>query len=414
MSKNPSKIKILVVGNPESIHAARFVNLLQEIGYHVEIFHSEYLYNIDEHLKNTIIHVAFPYKKPSNNNILKGYRHIFDLIVTKMRRRSENLEILLPLAIKQIFFYKQNNRVFHLAGLIKTFRPDIIFSLKLQHESYTVLKAKEILKERFNAKWVYFSWGSDLEFFGKDPHFKKEHLPNIIKLLKNCDYHLADCHRDVLQARKLGFKGMSLGTCLAMGGYDLDEIAKIRQKYKKRNFIIIKGRQDAIGGKAVNVLLGLQKILPLLKNYQIKFIYSNHEVRPIIKFLKELNGLDYEEMGWLSYKDVLNLYAQSRLAISDTAVEGTPSFLVEAMALGAFPIHSDLNSIREWVKTGKNGLLFPADDISKLADSIKRALKDDKLMKEAQKINWQIALERLSRDKIRAHIKDLVENKILR
>ena len=55
---NKSQIKILVVGNPGSIHAARFVNLLQEIGYHVEIFQSEISYDQDEHLKNMVIHIV--------------------------------------------------------------------------------------------------------------------------------------------------------------------------------------------------------------------------------------------------------------------------------------------------------------------------------------------------------------------
>lgn len=410
MSDRVAKIKILVVGDPGSIHTARFVSLLQEIGYYVEVFQSEFLYTQDEHLHQITLHVGFPYADGENGNIIKGHHPLTDWLIKKLRRWPDN-QILIPIAINQ--YFSPEKRAKHLSHLLEKFRPDIIFSLKMQNDGYTVLKAKEILGRKFKAKWVHFNWGTDIEFFGKNPKYKKKHLPQIKKLLASCDFYLADCERDVKQAKKLGFKGVSLGACLAHGGFDLVEFAKIRKKYHQRNLIIIKGREGSYVGRAFNILSALRQISPLLKKYKIKIIYCNPEVQAVISFLKKFEEIDYEIVKWLPYQKLLNLYAQSRLTISATDVEGTPSFLIESMALGAFPIHSDMVSIREWVENGQNGLLFPVDDINKLKSCITKALADNKMIEKARFLNWQIAQQKMDRDKIRNHLQDLIENQIL-
>ena len=212
----------------------------------------------------------------------------------------------------------------------------------------------------------------------------------------------------------MGFRGKSLGHLPGNGGFDLQVLAKIKKKYQSRNIILIKGRQGGYVGKAFNVLKALNQLRKELGNYQIKIIMSSPDVKAVARFLNLENEPKFEIMPRLPYKELLSLFAQSRLAISASDVDGSPIFLLEAMAMGVFPIHSDMESVREWIKDGQNGLLFPVDDIESLSKSIKKALADNQLVSRAKVINWRIARQRMDRNKIRPHIKNLIETKILK
>jgi glycosyltransferase involved in cell wall biosynthesis len=74
-----------------------------------------------------------------------------------------------------------------------------------------------------------------------------------------------------------------------------------------------------------------------------------------------------------------------------------PSFLAEAMSMGALPIHSDMTSIREWIDDGHNGLLFPVDDVEALKRAIVRGLDDDDLFHRAEQYNRTLVDQRLNR-----------------
>lgn len=411
MSEAHNDLKILVVGDPGSIHTAKFSSLLSEIGYHVEIFQSEYYYAQEENLHDTKIHVAVSYLLEQNNNQIFGESAAADRIL-KTFESSPKLRTFLANRLKTAAEVR-NKRPKALASLILKYRPDVIFSLKMQNDGYTMAEAKKILDKRLRIPWVHFTWGTDIEFFGKHPDFIKEHRPKIKQVLQNCDFFMADSLRDVNQAKLFGLKGINLGQCLATGGYNLDEFVRTRKNTRKKDIILIKGRQGGHIGKALNILWALSEIEDYLKNYEIKIMMATPDVEAVTRFLSRKGKISYETLGRLPYPALLKLFAESKIAISATDVDGTPSFLVESMLLGAFPIHSDMASIREWVDDGRNGLLFGVDDIEELKSAILKAINDPTLLKQAEKINWQIAKERMDRTKIRKHVKTLIEEKIL-
>jgi glycosyltransferase involved in cell wall biosynthesis len=401
-------VKILVVGDPASIHANRFVNLLKEIGYNVRIFHSGFNYKLEEHLNNTVVYVAHPGLEPVRGIRIKvcwpmemdcfQWRWLY-MILRRLYKGDP----------------KDRSRELDLVKIIKKWKPDIVFSLKMQDEGYTVSRAREKMGKAFKSKWIHFNWGTDIEFFGKHADYKTQHLPRIKKVLSSCDFHIADCKRDCLQASEYGFRGISLGHSPANGGFDLDELQQIGKKANPaRNVILIKGRQGGYVGKAFNVLASIQKVAGLLRNYKIRIIMPSLEVKGAAAFLSYHYGLDCKALPRLSYDYLLGLYASSRIAISASDVDGSPLFLLEAMAMGAFPIHSDMDSVREWIRDGENGLLFPVDDIDAIKTCITQAIGDDNLIKSAREINWEITRERMDRNKTREFIKDTIEKKVLR
>jgi len=399
-------IKILVAGDPASIHTARFVSLLQEIGYDVRVFQSQNQYSQDEHLHNTIIYVSRFNEAAINGNVLHeslpfeiALKPGFLGKATRFVNRS----------IRRIC--RPESRALALAKTIRNWKPSVVFSLKMQNDGYTVSEAKKLLGADFGTKWVHFNWGTDIEFFGKHPDYADEHLPKIKQLLSSCDFHIADCMRDVRQASDYGFQGRSLGMCLANGGYDLNALSEIREKVtQKRDVILIKGRQGGLVGKAYNIFEALHRIPQIARHYRVKIILAaDSETRGVANILSRIDGVDYEVLPRLPYQELLALFAVSRMAISASDVDGTPSFLTEAMAMGALPIHSDMDSVREWITDGENGLLFPVDDIAALASCIEKAHLDEQLVESAKAINWQITTDRMDRNKIRLHVQELVE-----
>lgn len=102
----------------------------------------------------------------------------------------------------------------------------------------------------------------------------------------------------------------------------------------------------------------------------------------------------------LTPSEMGSLFRRAEVTISITEHDGTPNSLLEAMACGSFPVVGDLDSIREWIKDGQNGLLVRADDAHGLAEAVLRAFSDQKLRRRAKKDNLQLIEERASRAKV--------------
>jgi glycosyltransferase involved in cell wall biosynthesis len=60
------------------------------------------------------------------------------------------------------------------------------------------------------------------------------------------------------------------------------------------------------------------------------------------------------------------------------------------MACGCFPIAGDLESIREWITPGQNGLLVDPNNPQAIADAILIALEREDLRREAAGLNTKI------------------------
>lgn len=105
-------------------------------------------------------------------------------------------------------------------------------------------------------------------------------------------------------------------------------------------------------------------------------------------------------LGQLAPADMARLFRRAQVAVSPSEHDGTPNSLLEAMACGAFPIAGDLESLREWVRDGENGLLFdPADPLA-LADSILRALESEALRRKADEHNRRLVVRRARRQDV--------------
>jgi glycosyltransferase involved in cell wall biosynthesis len=93
-------------------------------------------------------------------------------------------------------------------------------------------------------------------------------------------------------------------------------------------------------------------------------------------------------------QQMAELFRRSQVAVSPSTHDGTPNTLLEAMACGAFPVAGDLESLREWITPGVNGLLVDPGDPRALADAILQSLMQPDLRQRAREKNLQLVAER--------------------
>jgi glycosyltransferase involved in cell wall biosynthesis len=402
-------IRILLVGEARSIHAARFLLLLREIGYEARLFHADQGgFFEDQNLNDATVYMPYfdDFYYSGRNRLLITHPIPFEI---KPRSRSQA-----PLRALAKYFGDKRHRVYDLMRVLRSFAPDLVISARMQSEGYLVAEAKVLMGDSFTVPWIHFLWGTDIEFFGKDEGFRQQHLLPIRRVLSLCDYVLTDTQRDADQAPAFGFRGEHLAVFPAHGGFDPEWLASVRLPVQApRDVIFVKGREGSYVGRAMNIFAALERLGPRLAGYRVVVLLATPNVRAILPGLTERCGIPFEFVEYVPYDELMRLYGRSRIAISATTVDGMPSFLAEAMAMGALPIHSDMASIREWIDDGDNGLLFPVDDIDALERAIARGLSDDELFNRAVRRNQQLVDARLNRDMLRDGFAAMID-KVLR
>ncbi|RPJ45704.1 MAG: glycosyltransferase [Chloroflexi bacterium] len=103
----------------------------------------------------------------------------------------------------------------------------------------------------------------------------------------------------------------------------------------------------------------------------------------------------------LPQTDLWGLFARAAVTVSVSQHDGTPNTLLEAMAFGALPVAGDIESIREWITPGVNGLLVEPSKPHALAEAVLLALDSPDLRARAAGINANLVAERASAGMVR-------------
>ena len=99
-------------------------------------------------------------------------------------------------------------------------------------------------------------------------------------------------------------------------------------------------------------------------------------------------------LGGYRLEELPSVLAAADVFVSCSRSDGTSSSLLEAMSTGTFPVVSDIEANRPWVRHGRNGYLFAVGDDAALADLLADALSNADLRAAAAPLNRQIILER--------------------
>ena len=94
--------------------------------------------------------------------------------------------------------------------------------------------------------------------------------------------------------------------------------------------------------------------------------------------------------GFVSANEKVRILQESEIVVNTSSKEGWGLTVIESNACGIPVVAADSPGLRDSVKDGFNGLLYPYGDISILTESIKKLLKNSKLLERLQNnaIEW--------------------------
>jgi glycosyltransferase involved in cell wall biosynthesis len=102
--------------------------------------------------------------------------------------------------------------------------------------------------------------------------------------------------------------------------------------------------------------------------------------------------------GFVSNDDLAALLAQHDLYVSLSPTDGVSASLLEAMAVGLFPIVADHPANRMWIDHQRNGLLLDHLTATSVARAIRKAASDVDLMEKASNVNSEAVVKRADLD----------------
>jgi glycosyltransferase involved in cell wall biosynthesis len=290
-------------------------------------------------------------------------------------------------------------------NLIQKLKPDLVHVVEFQHAGYILLRAlaRPLVVER--PKIMASNYGSDIYWF---QNFLS-HRAKISTLLEMSDHYTSECQRDIALAKQLGFAGTS--TLIPNTG-GVSEDLLLRQPRisvaSERKLLLLKGYHNKFG----QALIGVRSILRLRKSligFEIVSFSTNVFTALFLILLRLFSGLNisFHLKGALTHSEVLTLMSRARIYVGLSKSDGISTSLLEAMAMGTFPLQTGTSCASEWIEDGLSGAILTLGKEDELDNWITRAISDDNLVNKAQEINHATILARYTKSAMTSQVENL-------
>jgi len=256
-----------------------------------------------------------------------------------------------------------------LKAAIRSFQPSLVHSLELQNAGYVTLRALSTGKRK-SARLLVTNWGSDIFWFQRFP----KHKAKLEKLLQLADVYSAECERDVVLARNLGFTGQAMQVIPNAGGFSEADFAIPRLDPGERKTIALKGYHGWVGRAKVS-LEAVREMSEELQGYKIIVYSANRSVLKLAKQVSKQTGLEIKAFGKgaMSHKQVLEMFARSKIYVGLSESDGISTSMLEAMAMGAIPVQTSTACCDEWF--GDSGVAVHEITVPAVKDAIRQGLR---------------------------------------
>ncbi len=140
-----------------------------------------------------------------------------------------------------------------------------------------------------------------------------------------------------------------------------------------------------------------------LPNARLMIVGSGDYQVPLKELAKSLDcGEHVEFPGFVSQEDKVERMRRAHVAVLPSLKEGWGLTNIEANAVGTTVVAADAPGLRDSVRDGRTGFLYPYGNIDELADKLYLILTDHRLRKEleqgalewADQFNWDAAAEK--------------------
>ena len=267
-----------------------------------------------------------------------------------------------------------------LREVINDVKPDIVHAMRIPYEGMLAADAYT------GIPLIVSIWGNDFTLHAPSTPLMSHYSRWAMQV---ADALHADVHRDVRLAHEWGLDPAK-PTLVAPGNGGIRSDVFYPNPKPVEAPVIINPR----GFRAyVRSDCFFQAIpLVLAKHPNAKFICTTMAGEPLaLQWIKELNiAHAVELLAPVPHFEMANIFRRAQIVVSPSTHDGTPNSLLEGIACGCFPVAGDLDSIREWITPGENGLLFDSNDSRSIAESVIAALENKNLRDKAAGLNQEI------------------------
>jgi glycosyltransferase involved in cell wall biosynthesis len=267
-----------------------------------------------------------------------------------------------------------------LQTFINEVQPDLVHALRVPYEGMLASQIK------LNTPLIVSIWGNDFTLHAPSTPLMRSYTRRVMKKVNALH---ADCERDIRLAHEWGL-GVEKPTLVTPGNGGIRSEVFYPPVEPVRNPVIINPR----GFRAYVRNDSFFKSIPLVlaKRADAKFVCALMEGQPqALQWMRELQ-IEHavQLLAPLSQEKMGEVFRGAQILVSPSIHDGTPNSLLEGMASGCFPIVGDLESIREWITPGQNGLLVDPGDPQSIADAILLALENEDLRRNAAGLNAKL------------------------
>ena len=255
--------------------------------------------------------------------------------------------------------------------------------------------------------WLATNWGSDIYYYQRFDGHRRQ----IRRLLENIDYYSCECERDVKLAREFGLKGKAMRPFPNAGGIDLTLAKELRSRVRtsSRRLLVVKGYQH-FAGRALTALDALERCADALRSFDVVLFSVTREVAERARDLRRRGILNIWASEYLPHKQMLGLHSRARVYLAVSISDAISTSMLEALAMGAFPIQTNTSCCDEWIADGESGFIVDPEDVEGIAESVRMAVTDDQLVDHAAELNWATVEKRLDQRNVAWKIHELYES----
>jgi hypothetical protein len=272
-----------------------------------------------------------------------------------------------------------------LRKVIERVQPDLVHAMRIPYEGMLAADA-------FSGKapLLVSVWGNDFTLHAPSTPGMRHYTEWTLKV---ADALHADCQRDIRLARKWGFSSHK-PTLVTPGNGGIRSDVFYPPATPAAAPVVLNPR----GFRAYIYNEAFFHAIPLVlkERPDARFRCASMAGEgAALSWVQKLGiGNSIELLAPLPHDAMAEAFREAQVVVSPSSHDGTPNSLLEGMACGCFPVAGDLDSIREWITPGVNGLLVDASNPAALAAAILRGLNEPALRQQAADENAAIITER--------------------
>ena len=399
--ESSSQPKILFIGPGESSHTHSWIDLLHGADFNVRLF------SLPQGSPPPTWPIKTYLTEYANHDIDPANR-LYVFGSGKLKRFAErSAAALLKQPYSQLALIESS-----LAKFIREWRPDIIHTLGMETGGELYFDVRRKFGLDGLGKWILQTrGGSDLALRHLDPELR----PRIAEVLRSCDLLLTDNQQNFRIAREMGVREEQFAAIAPVpgtGGIDVDALhARRREPPSQSRLILWPKAYECPWSKALPVFEALKICSEQLQQCDIHILATTPETEAWYWTLPAAIRERCRMEGRVPRDRALELMTQARVMLAPSLVDGVPNSMYEAMAAGALPIVSPLETIKPVVRHEENVLfarnLYPHE----IAAALTRAIADDELVDSIAAQNLTLVRRIANRSAIRplvvAFYKDL-------